>query len=85
MAVAPDGITINLVAPGRIETDRVRTLDVHTAQREGISKVNVRAPSTSAIPAGHYGRPGELGAAVDFLASESASYEIGRSMVVMAP
>jgi len=80
--VAPDGITVNLVSPGRVDTDRVRTLDQSRAQAEGIPYEQIRAASEKTIPAQRYGVPAEVGALVGFLASEAASYITGQSILV---
>ena len=75
--VAPDGVTCNVVVPGRIATGRVRALDAAKAEREGKSVEEVAAASVAAIPAGRYGEPREYAAAVAFLASTQASYITG--------
>lgn len=75
--VARDGVTANIILPGRIATDRIRFLDEQKAKREGRGVEEVAAESTGSIPAGRYGRPEEYGDAVAFLASERASYITG--------
>ncbi len=75
--VAANGVTVNMVLPGRIDTDRVAALDRAAAQRTGRSVDDVRSGSEAAIPAGRYGRPEEFAAAVVFLASAAASYITG--------
>jgi 3-oxoacyl-[acyl-carrier protein] reductase len=80
--VAADGITVNIVAPGRIDTDRVRNLDQRRAQAEGVPVEQVRAASEKTIPARRYGEPSDLGALVGFLASEEAGYITGQSILV---
>jgi 3-oxoacyl-[acyl-carrier protein] reductase len=76
-AVARDGVTINGILPGRLDTDRVAQLDGQRAEREGRSLREVRAASEVSIPAGRYGRPEELGWLAAFLCSERASYITG--------
>ena len=75
--VARDGITANIILPGRIATGRIRALDEAKAKRENRSVDEVTAESTASIPIGRYGRPEEYGDAVAFLASERASYITG--------
>jgi 3-oxoacyl-[acyl-carrier protein] reductase len=80
--VATDGITVNVVIPGRIATDRVRQLDSGRAAREGKSVEEVEKTSMAAIPMQRYGDPLEFASAVAFLASSKASYITGTTMRV---
>jgi 3-oxoacyl-[acyl-carrier protein] reductase len=75
--LAPDGILVNAVGPGRLNTERIRQLDRDTAARTGRSEDDVRADQARTIPLGRYGDPSELGAVVAFLASSRASYVTG--------
>ena len=61
--LAADGITVNTIAPGKIDTDRLRS--VYGA--DGPS-----ATDLAAIPAGRLGTPAEIAAIACFLASERA-------------
>lgn len=72
--VAGDGVTVNGVVPGRIDTERVAALDAARAQRTGADVADVRAAAMADIPAGRYGRPEEFAAVVGFLSSAEASY-----------
>lgn len=75
--VARDGITVNIVVPGRIATSRVASLDSGKAKREGRSVEDVTAESQAMIPVGRYGRPEEYADVVAFLASKRAAYITG--------
>jgi 3-oxoacyl-[acyl-carrier protein] reductase len=70
--LGPDGITVNTIAPGKIDTDRVRELwqrfpDPAAAERSDME----------AVPARRLGSPAEIGAAVAFLCSAQAAYISG--------
>ena len=80
--VAADGVTCNVVVPGRIGTQRTRFLDQAKAEREGRSVEETSAASVASIPVGRYGEPREYAAAVAFLASTQASYITGSVMRV---
>lgn len=80
--VAPKGVTVNLVLPGRIHTDRVDQLDQAAATKQGKSRDDVAKASQAAIPMGRYGRPEEFADAVAFLASERAGYITGSKLRV---
>jgi len=64
-------ITVNAVAPGFIETDMTR--DMPERVREGL---------LSQIPAGRYGLPEDVAAAVAYLVSEGAGYVTGQVLHV---
>ena len=65
--VAARGITVNVVAPGFIETDMTAALG------EG-----AREALAARIPAGRLGRPEDVAAAVCYLAADEASYITGQ-------
>jgi 3-oxoacyl-[acyl-carrier protein] reductase len=75
--VGRDGITANIVLPGRIATGRIVFLDQQKAKRENRPVAEVTAESTASIPLGRYGDPREYGDAIAFLASGRASYITG--------
>jgi 3-oxoacyl-[acyl-carrier protein] reductase len=75
--VIADGVTVNGVVPGRLDTARVATLDKAKAERLGKSVAEVRAASERAIPAGRYGTPDELAAYISWLCSDLACYQTG--------
>jgi 3-oxoacyl-[acyl-carrier protein] reductase len=70
------------MAPGRIDTDRVRSLDSSRAERSGDSIDDVRAASEAEIPMQRYGRPEEFGRVAAFLLSPAASYVSGSTVQV---
>jgi 3-oxoacyl-[acyl-carrier protein] reductase len=70
------------MAPGRIDTDRVRSLDSATAERSGSSVDEVRAESEAGLPMRRYGTPGEFGRVAAFLLSPAASYVSGSTVQV---
>ncbi len=80
--VARHGVTVNMILPGRIATDRVAELDGIKAEKTGASIEAVQEASRNEIPAGRYGNPEEFAAVAVFLASSQASYVTGSSIRV---
>lgn len=80
--VAPHGVTVNMVLPGRIATDRVAELDGIKAEKSGASLDAVQEASRRTIPVGRYGKPEEFGAVVTFLCSAQAAYVTGSMLRV---
>ena len=75
--VAKDGVTVNIIMPGRVATERVRITDEATAARENIDVEIVRQRSYSQIPMGRYAEPEEIAALAAFLCGGPASYITG--------
>jgi 3-oxoacyl-[acyl-carrier protein] reductase len=78
--VAGNGVTVNMVLPGRIDTARVAQLDRNAAERTGRSVEEARTSSEATIPAGRYGQPEEFASVVAFLASDRAGYVTGEQV-----
>ena len=70
--LGPSGITVNAIAPGRIDTDRVREV-----YPDGPTDADL-----AAIPLRRLGAPHEVGDVVCFLASDQASYVTGTTVPV---
>ena len=82
LELAPAGIRVNQIVPGRIDTDRLRQLDEINGRKQGVTAEHVRAKSIATIPAGRYGQPEEFGRVAAFLLSGAASYMTGATVQV---
>ena len=76
------GITVNNVLPGYTETDRLRSLLTTKAAKSGRSAETEAREMKSSIPAGRFGQPEEIAAAIAFLASPAAGYINGINLPV---
>lgn len=81
-AYGPEGILVNAIAPGRIDTDRVRAVEAAQALRRGVDGATVRGEIEGAIPLGRYGTPQELARVAVFLLSRENTYVTGQNLLV---
>jgi 3-oxoacyl-[acyl-carrier protein] reductase len=80
--LAPYGILVNTLGPGRISTERSSSIDESAAQTQGISAEEVRGRVEAQIPLGRYGTPEELARVAAFLASPANGYVTGQAILV---
>jgi len=80
--LATHKILVNVVAPGRIQTERIDEIDRATAERIGTSLDEVKRASVASVPLGRIGQPEELANLVVFLVSDAASYMTGQAITV---
>ena len=78
--VAADGVTVNVVLPGRIATERVGELDKAAAERGGITVAEAATKSAAGIPMKRYGKVEEFAAVCAFLAGVPAGYVTGSTI-----
>jgi NAD(P)-dependent dehydrogenase (short-subunit alcohol dehydrogenase family) len=82
--LAPQGIRVNAVAPGYIETESARRMVEEIAAHHGTEIDAAREKimaSIGGIPLGHPGRPQDIGELVAFLLSDRAAYLVGAEFV----
>ncbi|MBX3066075.1 MAG: SDR family oxidoreductase [Anaerolineae bacterium] len=80
--LAGDGIRVNNLIPGRIDTERVAQLDAATAKRTGKSLEQIHNEAVAKIPLRRLGTADEFGAAGAFLLSPAAAYITGATLRV---
>lgn len=76
------GITVNNVLPGATDTDRLHEILQGKADKLGKTLDDIIVAEKAGIPAGRFGMPEELAAAVAFLASPAAAYINGINLPV---
>ncbi|QBG48391.1 SDR family oxidoreductase [Verrucomicrobia bacterium S94] len=80
--LAPENIRVNNLMPGRIDTDRVQSLDSMNAENLNRPVDEVKAANEAGIPLGRYGTIEEFGKLGAFLLSDAASYITGQTIAV---
>jgi len=77
-----DRILINVLGPGRIQTERIEQLDSIRATKTGVSVGQIRNDTFKTIPLGRYGTPDEYARIAVFLGSPANTYITGQTMLV---
>jgi 3-oxoacyl-[acyl-carrier protein] reductase len=80
--LAPHGVRVNNISPGRILTERNVANDKRKAERLGVSVEEAQAPQLKRAPMGRFGEPGEVADAAAYLLSDRASYITGVTLHV---
>lgn len=80
--LARDNITINVVLPGAMRTDRVIQAQTIRAEKAGRTLEEQLATLNAMIPLGRLGDPEELASLVAYIASERGSYMTGATVQV---
>ncbi len=80
--LAPQGITVNCVAPGFTATERLEHLFADAAKAKGTTAAQERAETIAQIPLGRLCTPAEVAAAVLWLASPAADAVTGQTLAV---
>ncbi|RTR26688.1 SDR family oxidoreductase [Deinococcus radiophilus] len=73
LEVAGNGVTCNTVAPGYTATERLQALHHDPAEAQRLA---------GSIPAGRFGEPREVAAAIAFLSTDEAAYITGQELLV---
>ena len=82
LELAGDRIRVNQIIPGRIDTDRVKSLDEIAGKKQGITAEQAKAKSMATIPMGRYGDAAEYGRVAAFVLSDAAAYMTGSTVQV---
>ncbi len=82
LEVAKDNVTVNVVMPGRIGTERLDQAYRVQAERTGRTIDEAKAAVAAEIPLGRVGRVDEFAALAAFLASDRASYITGTATAI---
>lgn len=80
--LAKEGIRINNLVPGQIDTDRIQSNDAFKAGQLGIPVEELQKNNHASIPMGRYGTIQEFGEAGAFLLSDAAKYITGSTLFV---
>ncbi|MTI45304.1 3-oxoacyl-[acyl-carrier protein] reductase [Roseibium hamelinense] len=79
---APDGVTINNLLPGKMDTDRLKGGFERAVAQTGKTMEDVRAASAAEIPARRFGNAEEFGQTCAFLCSTHAGYMTGQNILL---
>ena len=77
-----ENILVNVMGPGRIQTERIEQLDKLRASKAGVTPEQVRIETCKTIPLGRYGVPEEYARLTVFLGSPTNTYITGQAILV---
>ncbi|MDJ0787371.1 MAG: SDR family oxidoreductase [Myxococcota bacterium] len=80
--LAPEGIQVNAICPGLVDTDLGFEQYAFLAGMQGSSVDEVRAELLKSIPAGRFETPEDVANVCVFLASSRSDYLVGQALVV---
>ena len=82
LAMAPDGIRVNAIAPGVVDTPMWGQVDALFARYEGLAPGEKKKAVGRAVPLGRMGVPDDLAGAAVFLAGPASAYITGQTLNV---
>lgn len=80
--LAPQGIRVNTISPGSVDTEMVATTTANVARESGTDPATIRASYEAAIPMGRFAQPQEIAYVAVALCSGLCSYVNGSNIVV---
>jgi len=80
--VVRDGVTVNNILPGLMDTGALHRVIRDRARRQGADEERVRGEMAASIPAGRLGTAADFGPLCAFLASRQAGYITGQNICV---
>lgn len=81
-SLARDGLRVNTIVPGIVETDRIKALVANQAAAAGVEQETQRKAMEAQVPLGRFGLPEEFARVAAFLLSPAASYINGETVTV---
>ena len=81
-SLAGEGLRVNTIVPGIVETDRIKALVANQASAAGVAQEVQRKAMEALVPLGRFGRPEEFARVAAFLLSPAASYINGETVTV---
>ena len=82
LALAPQGVTVNALAPGIVDTDMWTLIDAQRAEQRGVARGEPIRERIAAIPLGRAAQPHDVATVAAFLASDAAGYVTGQTINV---
>lgn len=82
LSLGPNGIRVNAIAPGIIDTPLTQSIAVQRGEVRGVAPEETLRPVVENLPLGRMGQPQEIADMAVFLASPRAAYITGQTILV---